>query len=97
MPISTDLHRVFCAAMRKRRQELGISQVSLAASLGWSQPTVSQLESGDGSPSLDRVERIAKALQFGRGEDLLAYGRLILGQLPITQLQQASCENPVQS
>ena len=63
MPISTETHAAFCRNLRARRIEAGLTQVDLAKRLGVSQPSVAQLETGEYVPSLDIVDRVAKALR----------------------------------
>ncbi|MFE9774971.1 helix-turn-helix domain-containing protein [Streptomyces sp. NPDC005931] len=62
-------------AVRRRREEVGLTQVSLAARAGLTQAAVSRLERGRCMPTLPMLERIAEAfgavlhvaVQPGRG------------------------------
>ena len=65
---NTKLHRRFCEAVRTRRLELGLTQAVVAQRLGISVPTYSAIENGRASPSLDQVERVAKALECDGGD-----------------------------
>jgi ribosome-binding protein aMBF1 (putative translation factor) len=47
----------FAAALRRRRQEKGLSQLDLAAKLQSSQSRVAKMEAGDSSVSLDLLIR----------------------------------------
>jgi len=62
VPAKTKLHRRFCDAVRAHRVELGLTQAVVAARLGVTAPTYNAIESGKASPTLDQVERVAKAL-----------------------------------
>lgn len=48
--------------LRRRRRELGMTQEDVAKRLGVHRPQVAQAEAGENSPTLDMVERYAKAL-----------------------------------
>lgn len=48
-------------AVVKYRAEHGFSQAEFAAKLGWKQPQVARLERGDFTPSLQTLERLARA------------------------------------
>ncbi len=48
----------------KERIKRGWSQTDLAEAIGSRQPVVSRLERGDGNPSLQTLNRIAKALDL---------------------------------
>lgn len=56
------LHDFFRRNVRLRRIELGLTQVELAAKMGVTHPMISQVEAGKSCPSLELVERFAKAL-----------------------------------
>lgn len=43
------------------RAERGLTQTAFAAMLGWKQPHVARLERGDVTPSLESLERLARA------------------------------------
>lgn len=59
------------AAIRNRREELGLSQMYVAEMAGISQPMLCQIERGTKNPSLQVGAEIAKLLQCSL-EDLLA-------------------------
>ncbi|MEV0466449.1 helix-turn-helix transcriptional regulator [Nocardia tengchongensis] len=54
----------FADAIRERRLELGLTQKQLAERAGLSQPEVSRLESGGGTPTIGMLERLARALEL---------------------------------
>jgi transcriptional regulator with XRE-family HTH domain len=56
------LHENFCQNLRKRRRELHLTQLELAEKLGVSRPYIAEVEAGKSIPSLETVERFAKAL-----------------------------------
>ena len=53
----------FGANLKKIRKERGISQEDLANELGFSQPYIVKIESGQVNPSLSHVVAIAKNLK----------------------------------
>ena len=57
------LHDHFRANVRHRRQELKLTQQELSERLQCSRPYVAQVEAGDHTPTLDLVEKFAKALK----------------------------------
>jgi transcriptional regulator with XRE-family HTH domain len=59
------LKEVFVQNLRKYRRNRGISQMKLAEMCGTSTSYIGQIEIGNRFPSLDLIERIAKALQIG--------------------------------
>ena len=71
--VKTPLHQAFCDSVKARRKELGLTQLQVAELLGVEQPTYSAIESGKGSPSLDLVERVARALQVHPSDLLKAF------------------------
>jgi len=58
-----NMHNTFCKNIRSRRLELGWTQAQAAVAMKISQPTWAQLEAGRRVPTLDTVERAAKALR----------------------------------
>lgn len=62
MAASTALHKAFCENVRARRDQLGLTQKDVAERLGVSQPTYAALEAGKSVPSIDIVDRVARAL-----------------------------------
>lgn len=62
--IKSETHRAYCEAIKRRRIELGLTQVQLAARLGVHGATVAEAEAGKRDPTLSTVERFAKALEI---------------------------------
>lgn len=58
----SELHRIFCQNVIRRRQALGLTQADVAERLGVARPVYTQIESGRTTPGLDTVERVASAL-----------------------------------
>lgn len=50
-------------ALRRRRNEMGLTQAQLAKRAGISQPAVSQIEDPDSNLTLETLEKIASALE----------------------------------
>ncbi len=48
-------------AVVKYRAEKNLSQTAFATEMGWKQPQVARLERGDVQPSLNTLERLARA------------------------------------
>ncbi len=46
------------------RQAQGLTQGQLAERIGTRQPVISRLESGEGNPTLNQLQKIAKALDL---------------------------------
>lgn len=61
--IDSPLHRVFVAAIRARRLELSLTQDDVARLMGVSQSAYAHIEGGRCNPTIDVVERVAKALR----------------------------------
>ena len=61
--LASDLHDTFCDNVRRRRQQLKLTQEELADLVGVHRVRITQTESGTYAPTLDFVERIAVALQ----------------------------------
>jgi transcriptional regulator with XRE-family HTH domain len=49
--------------IRRRRRELGLTQQEVADRMGIARPQVTFAEAGQNSPTIDMVERYAKALE----------------------------------
>jgi len=56
------LHVTFCERIRARRKSLKLTQADIASRLKITPPSYSQIETGNSSPSLDTVSRVAEAL-----------------------------------
>ncbi len=65
------LHDVFREKVRKRLDELEMTQVELADRMGVSEAYISEILSGRNVPGLKLVDRIAKALKT-KGTTLLS-------------------------
>jgi transcriptional regulator with XRE-family HTH domain len=61
-PVDMAMHDNFRSNVRKRRMELRLTQKELGDLLGVTSAYVSEVEAGKRVPSLDTVERFAKAL-----------------------------------
>lgn len=62
---------VLARSVRTRRQDAGLSQHDLAAEAGVRQALISEIEIGSANPTLETLEKIARALDVGIG-DLLS-------------------------
>ena len=69
--INTELHGTFCRQLKAWREHVGISQSELARRMHVKPSLICQLESGVNSPTLDTVERVAKALGVKKIENFL--------------------------
>jgi len=81
MPIKSSLHARFCRNLVERRKELGLTQEELGRRLGISQEAVNALENGRNCPTLDRIDRVAQALDIAP-EALLLFELLPVGRNP---------------
>jgi ribosome-binding protein aMBF1 (putative translation factor) len=52
------------AAVRVRREELGLTQAELAQRTGLKQPAVARFEAGGTMPTIPMLERLAEALEM---------------------------------
>lgn len=59
MTIQTDLHREFCAVLRKARADRGLTQEQAAELLLMTRGQYAGIESGQRSPLLKTIERIS--------------------------------------
>lgn len=64
--------------IRAAREDLGLSQTSLAAAAGMQQPTISAYESGRKQPRLESLQRILAAAQTRPSIPLAVYADAIL-------------------
>ncbi len=60
----TGITQRFGLAIRQRRQELGISQEELSFRAGLHRTYISDIERGSRNPSLENIEKLAKALDI---------------------------------
>jgi transcriptional regulator with XRE-family HTH domain len=60
----TGIRQRFGLAIRQRRQELGISQEELSFRAGLHRTYISDIERGSRNPSLENIEKLAKALDI---------------------------------
>jgi transcriptional regulator with XRE-family HTH domain len=58
----SDINQRFGRAVRRRRRELDLSQEELAERAELHRTYVSSIERGERNPSLDNIEKLAKAL-----------------------------------
>ncbi len=67
--------------LRWMREELGLTQAELAKLAGISQPAIAQLESPDSNPTIDTLNRVARAMgaqidfQPSAGESVKSYAK----------------------
>jgi len=54
--------KILASNMRRRRQQLDMSQVKMATASGMNRKTVRSIESEEHTPRLDKIEAIASAL-----------------------------------
>jgi len=59
---AAELTNVFARNLRRRRQELGLTQEQLAERTGISAPDISDMERGERPPKLSTIARIAEGL-----------------------------------
>ena len=64
----TNLKTLLSCNIKKRRENLGISQAQLAERVGTSTNYIAQIEQQNKFPSSKMLERIAKALEFDSWE-----------------------------
>jgi transcriptional regulator with XRE-family HTH domain len=71
---SSSIKQRFGKAVRRRRRELELSQEYLAELAGLHRTYVSNLERGMINPTLENVERLAKALDITMARLFVEYG-----------------------
>lgn len=64
----------FGLAIKQRRGELGISQEELAFRSGLHRTYISDIERGTRNPSLENIEKLAKALEISTSTLFANYG-----------------------
>lgn len=69
-----DIKKRFGLAIRQRRYELGISQEELSFRAELHRTYVSDIERGSRNPSLENIEKLAKALEISVSALFANYG-----------------------
>ncbi len=69
-----DIKKRFGTAIKKRRQELGISQEELAFRSELHRTYISDIERGSRNLSLENIEKLAKALEISISALFANYG-----------------------
>lgn len=70
----SDVKWLFGRAVRKRRRELDLSQEVLAERAGLHRNYISDIERGDRNPSLENIQKLAKALDLKVSTLFINYG-----------------------
>ena len=70
----SDVKWLFGRAVRKRRRELDLSQEDLAERAGLHRNYISDIERGDRNPSLENIQKLAKALATKVSALFIDYG-----------------------
>lgn len=70
----SDIKWLFGRAVRKRRRELDLSQEELAERAGLHRNYISDIERGDRNPSLENIQKLAKALDTKVSALFIDYG-----------------------
>lgn len=70
----SNIRQRFGLAIKKRRYELGISQEELSFRCGLHRTYVSDIERGSRNPSLENIEKLAKALDISLSILFTNYG-----------------------
>jgi transcriptional regulator with XRE-family HTH domain len=70
----SDIKWLFGRAVRKRRRELDLSQEELAERAGLHRNYISDIERGDRNPSLENIQKLAKALDIKVSALFINYG-----------------------
>jgi transcriptional regulator with XRE-family HTH domain len=74
MNCSSRVKSRFGLAIKRRRQEIGISQEVLAERAGLHRTYIGDIERGARNLSLENIEKIAKALQISISDLFAKYG-----------------------
>jgi len=72
--MKNDIKSQLGTAIRKRRNELGISQEELAGRAGLHRTYISDIERGARNVSIENIERLSKALKISISEMFAGYG-----------------------
>ena len=72
--LSKDIRARFGIAVKKRRNELAISQEDLAERAGLHRTYISDLERGKRNVSLENLEKLAKALNLSISDLMMRVG-----------------------
>jgi len=70
----SDVKQRFGRAIRRRRRELDFSQEELAERAELHRTYISDIERGDRNPSLENIEKLAKALNIKVSDLFIRYG-----------------------
>jgi transcriptional regulator with XRE-family HTH domain len=70
----TDIKKRFGLAIKQRRHELGISQEELSFRAKLHRTYISDIERGSRNPSLENIEKLAKALDISVSALFAKYG-----------------------
>ena len=70
----SDIKWLFGRAVRKRRRELDLSQEELAERASLHRNYISDIERGDRNPSLENIQKLAKALDIKVSALFINYG-----------------------
>jgi len=71
---ASEINKRFGKALRRRRRELDLSQEELAERAELHQTYISDIERGGRNPSLENVEKLAKALDISIARLFTDYG-----------------------
>ncbi|MEQ8998825.1 MAG: helix-turn-helix transcriptional regulator [Coleofasciculus sp. B1-GNL1-01] len=71
---NTDIKQRFGLAVKQRRRELGISQEELSFRAGLHRTYISDIERGSRNPSLENIDKLAKALEISISALFAHYG-----------------------
>lgn len=80
---------IYGKRIKEARERAGMSVETLAFSLGWSRPRLSNFENEHRTPSIDAIKEVAEALKVPLGEDITYW--LITGE-DITEHANKSAE-----
>ncbi|MBD2123412.1 helix-turn-helix transcriptional regulator [Trichocoleus sp. FACHB-262] len=69
-----NINQRFGKAIRQRRRELDLSQQELAKQTGLHRTYISDIERGERNPTLENIEKLAKALDISIAQLFTDYG-----------------------